>query len=143
MIMRIYIALTMDNASVNDVIARSVGTFLMQNLGIHFTPESSQIHCVAHVVNLVVQSDEADDPENVDYFNKDLPVHYDPTDDAVQQEMENEKVGEDEMLDTDDDDGEGYDESMSALKKVRDADFLSVLANMIFLTATCFLQQNC
>ncbi len=57
----------------------------MQRYGVGFHPDNAQIHCLAHVVNLVVQKIlgaalEADDPDVQDYYallNKQFPVHFD------------------------------------------------------------------
>ena len=62
------------------------------------------IRCIAHVINLVVQAflfaiDEVeDDPENVDYYNKDLPIHYDIEEDEELTAMENEELLETETI---------------------------------------------
>ncbi|KAJ7876318.1 hypothetical protein B0H14DRAFT_2252522, partial [Mycena olivaceomarginata] len=75
----------LDNARTNDVLIRALSDILRQGFDIQWAPENSQIRCIAHVVNLVVQKilatlDEAHDPEEQDYYipNKDLPFHYDP-----------------------------------------------------------------
>ncbi|TFY51128.1 hypothetical protein EVJ58_g10725 [Rhodofomes roseus] len=88
-------ALTMDNATTNDVLARTLSGLLMQRYGIHFSPENGQIRCLAHVVNLVVQKmlasliDE-DDPDDNDWYllHKFLPFHYDIEDDDEVNAME-------------------------------------------------------
>ncbi|KAJ7189246.1 hypothetical protein C8R46DRAFT_877092, partial [Mycena filopes] len=65
---------------------------------IQFVPGNSQICCLAHVINLVVQKilavlNEADDPAVIDYYlpNKDLPFHYVPEDDPNLRDLENEE----------------------------------------------------
>jgi hypothetical protein len=65
------------------------------------------IHCVSHVVNLVVQAilatlGEADNPDEVDYYtlNKEQPLHLDINADPDQIELDSEEFqdeGEDEM----------------------------------------------
>ncbi|KAF6756067.1 hypothetical protein DFP72DRAFT_810841, partial [Ephemerocybe angulata] len=78
------IAMTCDNASVNNVLMETVCRYLLSLYGIPYNPDS-HIRCIAHVINLVVQAilaglDEADDPDLFDYFeelNKSLPIHYD------------------------------------------------------------------
>ena len=64
----------------------------MELYGVPFHPNNSHIHCLAHVVNLVVQkmlsvAKDVDDPELQDYYeclNKQFPVHYDlDTDDEL------------------------------------------------------------
>ncbi|KAI1782569.1 hypothetical protein LXA43DRAFT_905418 [Ganoderma leucocontextum] len=88
----------MDNASTNDVLARTLGVLLLKRYGLHFTPENGQIRCLAHVVNLVVQKIlhelfEADDPALQDYyelFNKHLPIHYDLDADEENQQLQTE-----------------------------------------------------
>lgn len=75
----------MDNASANDVLARTLAQLLLKRYGIHFNCENARVRCIAHVVNLVVQQilselSEADDPALADYYalwNKHLPFHYD------------------------------------------------------------------
>ncbi|KAF8186575.1 hypothetical protein K438DRAFT_1033042 [Mycena galopus ATCC 62051] len=76
----------------------ALGRLLAQKFDIQFVPDNSQIHCLAHVVNLVVQKmlavlEEADDPDVVDYYlsNKDLPFHYDPDTDAELRDLEDEQ----------------------------------------------------
>ncbi|KAJ7156332.1 hypothetical protein C8R46DRAFT_909917 [Mycena filopes] len=80
--------LSLDNAAPNDVLIRALSRILRENFDIQFNPDNSQIRCLAHVVNLVVQKllaalDEAEDPAIDDYYlpRKDLPFHYDPDDD--------------------------------------------------------------
>ncbi|KAJ7271309.1 hypothetical protein B0H12DRAFT_1228964 [Mycena haematopus] len=97
--------MALDNASANDVLLQALARLLMKKFDIQFVPANSQIRCLAHVVNLVVQKflaalDDAEDPENVDDYlpNKDLPFHYDPDDDpeviAMEQEVFAEKPGQ-------------------------------------------------
>ncbi|OCH83652.1 hypothetical protein OBBRIDRAFT_742875, partial [Obba rivulosa] len=81
-------ALTMDNASANDVMACTLSKLLQKRYLIPFVPENSQICYLAHVVNLVVQKmlsalNDAEDPNIVDYYlgQKFLPIHYDPNED--------------------------------------------------------------
>ncbi|KAJ6464225.1 hypothetical protein DFH09DRAFT_1489009, partial [Mycena vulgaris] len=69
----------------------------MEKFDIQFVSENSQIRCLAHVVNLVVQKilaklNEADEPEVVEYYlpNKDVPFHCDPDDDPDLRDLENE-----------------------------------------------------
>ena len=86
----------MDNASTNDVLARTLGILLLKRYKIHFSPENGQIHCLAHVVNLIVQKIlhelfEADDPALQDYYdlyNKHLPFHFDPDTDEENQRFQ-------------------------------------------------------
>ena len=89
--------MVLDNAKTNDVLVGALSRILMQKFGIQWVPENSQIRCLAHVVNLVVQKilavlNEADDPEIVDYYlpNKDLPFHYDPDGDPDLRDLEEE-----------------------------------------------------
>lgn len=85
------IAATLDNAAPNDVLIRALSRLLREKFDVQFVPENSQIRCLAHVVNLVVQKmlaalEEAPDPAVEDQYipNKDLPFHYDlETDDDV------------------------------------------------------------
>ncbi|KAJ7809364.1 hypothetical protein B0H14DRAFT_2379796 [Mycena olivaceomarginata] len=103
----------------------------MQNFGIQFAPANSQIHCLAHIVNLVVQKllamlDDAPDPDVTDDYlpNKDLPLHYDPDKDPEVLAMEQE-VFKDGEMGPDEDEAVGLlagltstFESLSPLQKV-------------------------
>lgn len=90
----------MDNASANDVLARTLSPLLQQRYGIHFVPENGQIRCLAHVANLVVQvllkhlDEVPDDPQDDDYYeqSKGSPFHYDPDDDDELRGMESEEA---------------------------------------------------
>ncbi|KAJ7302280.1 hypothetical protein DFH08DRAFT_978006 [Mycena albidolilacea] len=71
----------------------------MENFDIQFAPDNSQSHCIAHVVNLVVQKllvafNKAADPDNNDYYvpNKDEPFYYNVDDDPVHYALENEPI---------------------------------------------------
>ncbi|KAF7372111.1 Eukaryotic translation initiation factor 3 [Mycena venus] len=93
------LSLTLDNVSANDVLVRTLSRLLMEKFDIQFAPDNSQIRCIAHVVNLVVQKllaafNEAADPDNDDYYipNKDEPFHYNVDDDPVQLALENEPI---------------------------------------------------
>ncbi|KAJ6474928.1 hypothetical protein C8R45DRAFT_790942, partial [Mycena sanguinolenta] len=80
---------------------------------IHFVPANSQIRCLAHVVNLIVQKilaslGDAEDPDVIDYYllNKDTPFHYDADNDPdihqLEQEVFSDKIDgpaeEDEII---------------------------------------------
>ncbi|KAF7328569.1 Dimer-Tnp-hAT domain-containing protein [Mycena venus] len=104
------ISLSLDNASTNDVLIRALSDILRQGFNIQWAPENSQIRCIAHVVNLVVQKilatlDEAHDPEERDYYvpNKDLPFHYDPDGDPELIELEKEQFDREHYATTDED----------------------------------------
>ncbi|KAK0430962.1 hypothetical protein EV421DRAFT_1720940 [Armillaria borealis] len=63
--------------------------------GVHWIPDNAYIHCLDHIVSLVVQKimntlEEADDPDITDYHasNKQHPSHYSADDDPVLQELE-------------------------------------------------------
>ncbi|KAJ7746207.1 hypothetical protein B0H14DRAFT_3514356 [Mycena olivaceomarginata] len=80
--------LALDNASANNVLLQALAWLLMSKFDIQFVPANSQVRCLAHVVNLVVQRllaalDDAEDPDTADDYlpNKDRPFHYDPNDD--------------------------------------------------------------
>ncbi|KZP08161.1 hypothetical protein FIBSPDRAFT_725138 [Athelia psychrophila] len=80
-----------------DVLARVLGTLLSERYGLTFHSDNARIRCLAHIVNIIVQTilkqfDEADDPDLTDYYEtmKNLPVHYSPEDDEDLQEMERE-----------------------------------------------------
>lgn len=97
-------SLTLDNASADDVLCRTLSPLLEQRYQIHFVPENGQIRCLAHVVNLVVQTflkhlDEVqDDPEVNDYYdqNKSVPFHYDPEEDDELCAFESEEAMEED-----------------------------------------------
>lgn len=82
------LAITMDNASTNNVLARTLEPLLMKRYEIPFKPENSRIGCLAHDCNLIVQAmlhvlDEAPSSDEIDHFedNKMYPTHYDPSED--------------------------------------------------------------
>lgn len=94
----------MDNATNCDVLARVLGILLMERYGMHFHSDNARIRCLAHVVNIVVQTllkqlNEAEDPSILDWFdaNKHLPVHYNGDEDEDVRAMEAE-----ELLDSED-----------------------------------------
>ena len=80
---RLYILATvMDNASTNDVMARSLAHLLWTRYHLNYNAEDHRIRCMGHVINLVAQAmlfsiEEADDPEVNDYFeiHKFEPIH--------------------------------------------------------------------
>ena len=89
----------MDNASNCDVLARVLGILLMERYGMEFHSDNARIRCLAHVVNIVVQTllkqlNEAEDPEILDWFegNRHLPVHYDGDEDEEVKAMEAEDL---------------------------------------------------
>ncbi|KAJ7830794.1 hypothetical protein B0H14DRAFT_3143399 [Mycena olivaceomarginata] len=91
-----------------------------EKFNIQFVPENSQIRCLAHVVNLVVQKilatfNEAEDPTNDDYYahNKDVPLHYDPEQDPDQLELDNEVFSEPNTRDATDSGDEAANDSDS------------------------------
>ena len=106
-----FLAIVMDNASSCDVVARVLGILLMERYGLPFHEDNARIRCLAHVVNIVVQTilkqlDEAEDPDILDWFdaNKHLPIHYDADEDEDVREMEAEAIDEarkDDMNDAD------------------------------------------
>ncbi|GJF00443.1 hypothetical protein PsYK624_167310 [Phanerochaete sordida] len=117
-----FVSITMDNASSNDVLARTLAALLLKRYGIQFSPENGQIRCIAHVVNLVVQQilhtlAEADDPALEDYYEsyKHEPFHYDLEDDDEQKALEQELLDMFEEGDAGlDDEGELEDEDVDA-----------------------------
>ncbi|KAI0061285.1 hypothetical protein BV25DRAFT_1805777 [Artomyces pyxidatus] len=119
----------------------------MKRYGVLFHPDTAQIRCLAHVVNLVVQkilstAADAADPDVEDYYetlNKHLPFHYDPADDEDVTEFESQEAAdrdeeEKDVLDVSEEaEEEDAYSSMSAIDKVR-----TVLISMIArLRATC------
>ena len=129
------LAMCMDNASLCDVIARTVGLILMDKYHLGFHEDNARVCCLAHVVNLVVQKilltlGEAEDPDQDDYYvpNKHLPFHYDIDDDNDLREMEQKEDVEDdeddeveawEIPDDIDEVAENTTSHVTAVKKVR------------------------
>ena len=82
---RFYILATvMDNASSNDVMARSLSHLLWVRYHLKYDAKEHRIRCMGHVINLVAQAmlfaiQEAEDPEVNDYFeiHKFEPIHLD------------------------------------------------------------------
>ncbi|KAJ6613220.1 hypothetical protein B0H10DRAFT_1628930, partial [Mycena sp. CBHHK59/15] len=67
------IAVTLDNAAPNNVLIRTLSRLLQEKFDLQFVPDNSQIRCLAHVVNLVVQKilatlDEVSDPDVQDDY---------------------------------------------------------------------------
>ncbi|KAG8917399.1 hypothetical protein FRC00_013672, partial [Tulasnella sp. 408] len=90
----------MDNATSNDVLARSLATLLIKH-DVEFDAKSGQIRCLPHVINLVFQwilsklsSGDVADPDINDYYEeaKTHSVHYDPNNNPDVQEMEEDFV---------------------------------------------------
>lgn len=88
-----------------DVLACVLGTLLMERYGLSFHSDNARIRCLAHIVNIVVQTllkelDKADDPTTNDNFEsmKKMPVHYSPDDDEDLQEMETEDLDVDQAV---------------------------------------------
>jgi len=80
----------------------ALSRLLMDQFDIQFVPGNGHIRCLTHVLNLVVQKllsalDEADDPDVNDYFDKDLPIHYDVDKDEAQIELEEERLNDGEV----------------------------------------------
>ena len=76
-----------------------LGILLMEHYGMEFHSDNARIHCLAHVVNIVIQTllkqlNEAEDPEILDWFegNRHLPVHYDGDEDEEVEAMEAEDL---------------------------------------------------
>src|ERR1700735_2975377 len=91
----------MDNAANCDVLARVLGILLMERYGMEFHSDNARVRCLAHVVNIVVQTllkqlNEAEDPDILDWFdaNKHLPIHYDGDEDEDVKAMEAEDLAE-------------------------------------------------
>ncbi|KAJ7827733.1 hypothetical protein B0H13DRAFT_1917484 [Mycena leptocephala] len=91
------LAVALDNASPNDVLLRALARLLQEKFDIQFVPANSQIRCLAHVVNLVVQKilaalGDIVDPDITDDYlpNNDAPFHYNPDNDSALQELERE-----------------------------------------------------
>ncbi|KAF7346859.1 Dimer-Tnp-hAT domain-containing protein [Mycena sanguinolenta] len=87
--------ISLDNTATNDVLMRALSRILRDKFDIQFVPENSQIRCLAHIVNLVVQKilavlDEEDDPATRDDYvdNKELPIHYNIDEDPELEALE-------------------------------------------------------
>ena len=72
----------MDNASSNDVMARSLSHLLWDRYHVDYDANEQRIRCMGHVINLVAQAmlfaiQEAENPEVNDYFeiHKYEPIH--------------------------------------------------------------------
>lgn len=96
-------AISMDNASANDVMMRNINCLLSKRYSLDLKDNDCQVRCLAHVVSLIVQSGlsalkEADNPDIYDYYEKihrKDPIHYD--DEAENPEEEEEEgVGDGE-----------------------------------------------
>lgn len=91
-------SLTTDNASVNDVLVKTVSKKLLKRYNVPYTPDS-HIRCFAHIVNLIVQAflasmDEAPDPDDEDQYADitDYPLHYDVDAEDEQIALKSEKL---------------------------------------------------
>jgi hypothetical protein len=106
-------ALATDNASVNDAIFRIASRYLLTLYGL---PENNDrhIHCLAHIINLVVQDimsglDETDaclkDGGDTDHFllHKDAPIHYTIDNDKDLSELESNRASDLNSTDSADD----------------------------------------
>lgn len=164
-----FISLTTDNASVNDVVIATIARCLLARYDIPYTPDR-HIRCLAHVINLIVQSflheiDEADDPSENDYYelHKEAPIHYDVDNDKEQRAMEDEvteaekKAVKTVELDTTpvNDAAETAEETelaedvqnQSAVRRVSpfsfDVDFSLLIVLFTLLLATLHYNQDC
>ncbi|KAJ7768113.1 hypothetical protein DFH07DRAFT_736483 [Mycena maculata] len=104
----------------------------MEKFDIQFIPANSQIHCLAHVVNIVVQKilaalDDVEDPEITDDYlhSRDLPFHYDPNNDPDLDKLEREEF-------TKDDDGGNEEDDAADIMTGLTSDFkkMSVLQKL-------------
>ena len=85
------LALTMDNASVNNVMLDMITVLLKSRYNLDLDPQHTQGRCLAHVLNLVVQSilhslNEADNPDIIDYYysiHRKDPIHYEEDEEGV------------------------------------------------------------
>lgn len=151
------ISLTTDNVSVNDVIIDVARQIILQKYNIPYTSDM-HIWCIAHVVNLIVQAflasmDEADSPDEVDYFllHKESPIHYDPDDNKDHIAMESKDIDleamdidEDEVVDIAEDKAIEDIQRSSPLKWVFNwsPDLLVLTYSVLCLAALCD-NQDC
>lgn len=141
----------MDNASSCDTLAAALGAALMARYrSLKYHDENNRVRCLAHAVNLIVQSflsalNEAANPDVEDYFipNKYMPFHYDIDDDEEFQEVEQEPYNA-EMADEAakdaafDDENFVVDSDMTALQKVITFLYIAEISNPSFkLRLTC------
>jgi len=149
------ISVSTDNASVNNVIIATIAQICLARYGIPPSP-NLHIHCVCHVVNLVVQAilaalGEADDPDEVDYYtlNKEQPLHFDIDADPDQIELDSEEFQdvEDEMTHEENitlEEEEKLKATASPLSKVRISHVkFSYFGMLMFMLATLHYKQNC
>lgn len=141
------LSLSLDNAATNTVLVTTLTKLLKEKLEIPFNAENSQIRCLAHVVNLIVQKilsyiQEADDPDIVDYFkeNGELPVHVDEDEDEEVIAFEAEGAAErngNTVDDDDDDDDETRGESSELNMDEVMADIRASAQNLSALKKVC------
>ncbi|KAK7012413.1 hypothetical protein R3P38DRAFT_2790675 [Favolaschia claudopus] len=128
------IAVALDNASPNTVLVMSLSKLLMKKFDIQFVPANSQIHCLAHVVNLVVQKIlaalDATDATDEYLNNKYLPFHYDPQVDPEQIRLE------EEVFTKEDDEGDEEDEAAELLAGILDDEYAEMSPLQKLRTAT-------
>ena len=149
------LSLSLDNAATNTVLVATLTKLLNEKLEIPFNAENSQIRCLAHVVNLIVQKilayiQEADDPDVVDYFkeNGELPVHVDEDEDEEAITFEEEGAAEQKgnaMEDDSDDEETGGELSGLNMDEVM-ADIRASAQNLSALKKVCeipILQNQC
>ena len=143
----------MDNVSNCNVLARVLGILLMECYGMEFHSNNMWICCLAHIVNIVVQTllkqlNEAEDPEILDWFegNRHLPVHYNGDEDEEVKAMEAEDLvaaedGRTEIDEILEDELPKDASSLSVVKKVSLA-WVQCLKSNCFLTAVGHHQQD-
>ncbi|SJL11862.1 uncharacterized protein ARMOST_15273 [Armillaria ostoyae] len=149
---RYLLTVSMDNASVNEMLATTLATLMLQHYRLKFVPENGYIHCLDHVVSLVVQAlmnalEEAEDPNVLDYHgpNKKYPSHYSEDDDEALRELEAEierEMDEDELLRTSSNiENEDNDELLEAI--LSDVDEWSPVKKLrLIVTKICSSPQR-
>lgn len=114
------------------------------------------IRCLVHVINLIVQAflhalDEADDPDIIDYFDKEIPIHYSAEADVDQVALEAEDLDSveesDETEDSDDMETELIDSvhRQSPLKRISQTAYNHAICqtNRLSPSAPLYYNENC
>lgn len=113
------VAITLDNARVNDTLVATLARLIREEFHVPFVRENAQVRCLPHVGNIIVQEIMAalgltDSPDDVDHFRENKGEYIDPELAKELEEWEREVEGMDE-------------EEIDALLSSKDRDFLASL----------------